>query len=247
MRHASGFPGRGGGFGPGQGHGEGHGQGHGGGFPGFGGGPRSAGPGDGFAGPPGFPGGWPFGGPPPWARGGGRGGRGGHGGWGGHWGPGPRAKKGDVRAAILSLLAEEPRNGYQIIQEINERSGGGWKPSPGAVYPALQQLADEGLVHSEESGGGRKTFRLTDAGRRFVEEHPDELAAPWAAMSADLRDDVRNVFEEAAKMGAALMQVVRTGSPDQIGQAGRLLAETRRRLYLILAGDAPPAETEGQK
>src|SRR5690348_3415009 len=113
-------------------------------------------------------------GPGPW--GGGFGGS-----WGGWWpgppgppGParGPKAGRGDVRAAILALLREAPRNGYQIMTEIEERSGGAWRPSPGAVYPALSQLADEGLIDGEESGG-RRTFRLTEAGREYIEQHPE--------------------------------------------------------------------------
>src|SRR5689334_20545042 len=105
-------------------------------------------------GPWGFPGGGPFGGPPPWA------------------GRRSKARRGDVRAALLALLAEEPRNGYQLIQEIEERSGGEWRPSPGAVYPALQQLTDEGLIEAEEQEG-RRTFRLSDSGRAYAEAHPD--------------------------------------------------------------------------
>ena len=101
------------------------------------------------------PWGWGPGGPGPFGHRGRWGGRGGR-----------KAKRGDVRAAILALLSEEPRNGYQIIQEIAERSEGGWKPSPGAVYPALQQLTDEGLVVAEENEG-RKTFRLTETGLRL--------------------------------------------------------------------------------
>src|SRR3954465_2175874 len=96
---------------------------------------------------------------------------------------GPRARRGDVRAAILALLAEEPRNGYQLIQEIEARSGGEWRPSPGAIYPALQQLTDEGLIEGTE-GEGRKTFRLTDAGRSYVEQHADEVNSPWEAMTS---------------------------------------------------------------
>src|SRR5262249_23477799 len=117
---------------------------------------------------------------------GGPGGPGGPGNFGGHrggWGAGPprsapRAEggaggRGGVRAAIRALLREGPRNGYQIMSEIEERSGGAWRPSPGAVYPALQQLADEGLIEAEESGG-RRTFSLTDDGRRYVEENPEK-------------------------------------------------------------------------
>src|SRR5205823_11008455 len=121
---------------------------------------------------PGGPGG--FGGP--W----GPGGPGGPWGWPGPPGPprGPKAGRGDVRAAILALLREGPRNGYQIMSEIEERSGGAWRPSPGAVYPALSQLADEGLIVGEESGG-RRTFRLTEAGREHVQQHPEMARGAW--------------------------------------------------------------------
>lgn len=187
---------------------------------------------------PGFA--WIFGGgpgPAPWGgHGGGPRGRGPWGQWGkGPWGP--RARKGNVRAAILALLAEEPRNGYQIIQEINERSGGGWKPSPGAVYPALQQLADEGLIRGEESEG-RKSFHITDAGRAYVDEHADEVRAPWEAMTPDFGEGVPDLFRQAAQTGAAVMQVVHTGSADQINAAKEVLAETRRSLYRILAEES---------
>src|SRR3954452_6065800 len=110
-------------------------------------------------------------------------GRRGRGGWGGP-GPGgfgghrgPRARRGDVRAALLALLAEEPRNGYGLMQEIEQRSDGMWRPSPGSVYPALQQLEDEGLVRAEVVDGGRR-FALTDAGRAHVDERGDALKEP---------------------------------------------------------------------
>ncbi|MFB4308899.1 PadR family transcriptional regulator [Actinomadura sp. GTD37] len=164
---------------------------------------------------------------PPWARG-----------RGGPWGRGPggRARKGNVRAAILVLLAEEPRNGYQIIQEINERSDGAWKPSPGAVYPALQQLADEGLIAGDESGG-RRTFHLTDEGRAHVAENADRLAEPWAEMTPEFGEGVPELFKQAAQTGAAVMQIVHSGSSEQVAQARDVLAETRRSLYRILADD----------
>src|SRR3954466_13073051 len=82
------------------------------------------------------------------------------------FGRGSRARRGDVRAALLVLLADEPRNGYGLMQEIEARSEGAWRPSPGSVYPALQQLEDEGLVRAEESGG-RRLFTLTDEGRAY--------------------------------------------------------------------------------
>ncbi|GAA4141887.1 PadR family transcriptional regulator [Actinomadura keratinilytica] len=151
------------------------------------------------------------------------------------WGKG-KARKGNVRAAILALLAEEPRNGYQIIQEIGERSGGAWRPSPGAVYPALQQLVDEGLIRAEE-GAGRRVHRLTDEGRAYVEAHADELREPWAAMTPDYGEGVPEMFKQAAQTGAALMQIVHSGSPDQVARARDVLARTRRDLYRILADD----------
>src|SRR3954471_24890061 len=94
-------------------------------------------------------------------------------------GRGRRMRGGDVRAAALLLLDEQPRNGYQLMQEIEERSGGLWRPSPGSVYPALSQLEDEGLVRAEEEGSGRR-FGLSDEGRAYVEEHRSELGEPWA-------------------------------------------------------------------
>jgi DNA-binding PadR family transcriptional regulator len=164
--------------------------------------------------------------------------------WGGHRGWGGRsrkAKRGDVRAAILALLSEEPRNGYQIIQEIAERSEGGWKPSPGAVYPALQQLTDEGLVIAEENEG-RKTFRLTEEGRSYVEAHADEVSAPWDEMRPDIDDNTADLWHIARQSAFAMMQVLQTGNDAQIREARKTLVETRRKLYQILADDEPGEE-----
>lgn len=183
----------------------------------FGGGPGPWGPPGGFGHGPGPR--------PPWARG-----------RGGPWGRGAKARKGNVRAAILVLLAEEPRNGYQLIQEINERSDGAWKPSPGAVYPALQQLADEGLIAGDESGG-RRTFHLTAEGRAYVEENAERLAEPWAEMTPEFGEGVPELFKQAAQTGAAVMQIVHSGSPEQVAQAKDVLSEARRSLYRILADD----------
>ncbi|MBP2707078.1 PadR family transcriptional regulator [Microbispora sp. RL4-1S] len=183
---------------------------------------------------PGFGPGGPFGPFGPMGPGGGRFGRG--------FGGTRKAKRGDVRAAILVLLAEEPRNGYQIIQEIAERSQGGWKPSPGAVYPALQQLTDEGLVRAEESDG-RKTFQLTDAGRDYVSAHENELRAPWEDMTPDIGENVYELFGLSRQAASALFQLAQSGTDGQIRQAKQVLTETRRQLYRILA-DGDPAEEE---
>ena len=192
---------------------------------------RRAGRGGGF--PPGF-GRGPWGGP--WGPGGFGGPRGGWGGRGHR-----KAKRGDVRAAIMALLSEEPRNGYQIIQEIAERSEGGWKPSPGAVYPALQQLTDEGLVVAEENEG-RKTFRLTDSGRAYIEAHSDEVRAPWDEMRPDIDDNTADLWDIVRQSAFAMMQVLQTGSDAQIREARKTLVETRRKLYQILADGEPGEE-----
>ena len=169
---------------------------------------------------------------------------GGPGGFGGPWGwpgpagksPGPKAGRGDVRAAILALLREGPRNGYQIMSEIEERSGGAWRPSPGAVYPALQQLADEGLIEAEESAG-RRAFSLTDEGRRYVEENPEMAREAWESMTQDEPGEVPGLFAQAARLGGTIVQVAHAGTPEQLHAAEELLEQTRRRMYQILAED----------
>ncbi|HVZ72055.1 MAG TPA: PadR family transcriptional regulator [Polyangia bacterium] len=149
---------------------------------------------------------------------------------------GPRARRGDIRSGILALLAEQPRNGYQIMQELEQRSRGMWRPSPGAVYPALQQLEDEGLVTVETSGNG-KVFSLTARGRAEAAAHASERGAPWDAVSDAAGDDVPQMFLLVKQVGAAALQVVQAGSPTQITEARRVLAETRRALYRLLAED----------
>jgi DNA-binding PadR family transcriptional regulator len=146
-------------------------------------------------------------------------------------------KRGDVRAAALSLLAEEPRNGYQIIQAISERSEGVWQPSPGSVYPALQQLEDEGLIRAEEAEGGRRAFRLTDEGQEYVAEHADELRAPWEAVAGSVGDDMIDMRQLFGQVAMAGMQVISVGNREQIDAARRVLTQARRRLYQILAAD----------
>ncbi len=161
---------------------------------------------------------------------------------------GPKVRRGDVRAAILDVLAVEPMNGYQIIQQIAERSGGAWKPSPGSVYPTVQQLEDEGLVEGSE-GSGRRLLRLTDAGLTYVEEHPDELADTWRAFDEPAADqgpgDLKPVIGQV--MGA-VWQVVMSGTRQQQAEAAEILADTRRRLYGLLAdgdGGAADGASEG--
>ena len=124
------------------------------------------------------------------------------------------AARGDVRAALLTLLAEEPRNGYQLMQEIENRSEGVWRPSPGSVYPALQQLEDEGLIRSDETDG-RKLFRLTDAGREAAEAASAE-GAPWEAASEAVDSDVWELFGVARQVGMAIFQIAQAGTAEQL-------------------------------
>jgi DNA-binding PadR family transcriptional regulator len=152
-----------------------------------------------------------------------------------------RASRGDVRTAALLLLAEEPRNGYQIMQELEERSEGLWRPSPGSVYPALQQLEDEGLIRSEEADG-RRLYHLTDAGQAYVAERPDDQPAPWETFSDSVTDQQGETAALMRDVGMAFVQVLHAGSEAQVTEAGKVLAETKRALYRILADGEPAAE-----
>ncbi|MHC6230776.1 PadR family transcriptional regulator [Arthrobacter sp. MMS24-T111] len=147
---------------------------------------------------------------------------------------GTRAGKGEVRAAILALLAEQPMHGYQVIHEIEERSGGSWKPSAGSVYPTLQLLADEGSIRAEESNG-RKIYSLTDAGRE--EAAGLHGSAPWDPAASTSGNGGASLPKAGIELAQAAAQVGRTGSPHQVRQAVAVLDEARRRLYAILAQD----------
>jgi DNA-binding PadR family transcriptional regulator len=137
---------------------------------------------------------------------------------------------------VLLLLAEEPRNGYALMQEIEDRSEGVWRPSPGSIYPALSQLEDEGLVEATKEGSGR-VFALTDAGREHVESRREELGEPWKAVSGGYPTEAGELCDLMRQLGAPAMQVVRAGSSEQRQRAVVLLSEARRGLYRILAED----------
>jgi DNA-binding PadR family transcriptional regulator len=186
------------------------------------------------------------GGPGPWRhRGPGRGrGHGPFGRWG--WMPrefifgpgrGPMVRRGDVRAAILVLLAEEPMHGYQIIGQLGERSGGMWRPSAGSVYPTLQQLEDEGLVKADERDG-RKVYALTEEGKKAAAEAAKNRA-PWDMPDVEQAMGLWDLFRPLA---AAVAQVSQVGSPETIAQARTILLETRRSLYRLLAEDEQPGQ-----
>jgi DNA-binding PadR family transcriptional regulator len=182
------------------------------------------------------------GGPPPWMAGlFGMGGR-------GDSSRGPRVRRGDVRSAILDVLrtaaeAGEQLNGYQVIQQIGERSGGAWRPSPGSVYPTIQLLHDEGLLETDDERG-RKSLRLTTLGATHVTEHAEELAAVWRPFDRTDRaaSDYADLKPEIGQVMGAIWQIVTQGSESQRQAAVDVLVDTRRRLYGILA-DGDDAET----
>ena len=187
-------------------------------------------------------------GPPPWVQG--------LLGWGAPGAspssPGPRAKRGDVRLAIISVLAEaarreEPINGYQVIQQIAERSDGAWRPSPGSVYPTIQQLQDEGLVETDDERG-RKTLQLTHEGSAYVAAHTGDLDAVWApyerATQRATSGTSGDLKSEIGQMMSAVWQIVTQGSDAQRKAAIGVLVDTRRALYGILADGTAPIDSD---
>jgi DNA-binding PadR family transcriptional regulator len=159
--------------------------------------------------------------------------------------PGPaggrrKRGRGDIRSAILALLAGEPMHGYQVIREIGERSEGTWTPSPGSVYPTLQQLTDEGLVRSSETDG-KRVYELTDEGRAQAESREGPL--PWEEAAEGADDELVALHDLAFQVMAATRQVAHAGSKRQLASAQEILRSTRKSLYQLLADDEPE---EGQ-
>jgi DNA-binding PadR family transcriptional regulator len=199
--------------------------------------------------------GWsgPAGGPPPWVaqmfgpqwagHGGSRGGR-----------TRSRVRRGDVRAAILDVLANtpEPLNGYQVIQQIAERTDGAWKPSPGSVYPTIAQLEEEGLLDGDDERG-RRTVSLSATGRAFLDQHADEVDEVWAPFTRERAErpsrdgeagpDFATLKPELGRVMNAVWQIITTGTDDQRRAGVGVLVEARRALYQILA-DHPGDEVD---
>jgi DNA-binding PadR family transcriptional regulator len=166
---------------------------------------------------------------------------------GSFFGRGGRAARGDIRSAVLILLGEAPMHGYQIIGELTERSVGAWKPSPGSVYPTLQHMEDEGLVRSERADG-RNVYTLTDAGHSALEALAGR-PAPWEDVASGLDATLFELRDLVGQVAVAVRQIAHVGTPGQLQAAKALLADTRRSLYRLLAGDeeavaddAPPPE-----
>jgi len=149
-------------------------------------------------------------------------------------GPWSRARRGDVRTAILLLLADEPMHGYQIMQRLEEKSGGAWRPSPGSVYPTLQLLEDQGIIKGEESEG-RRVFSLTEGGAEAAAALKERLGdAPFGAEGGE--QDPRFALRQAVfSLGGAVKQVAMTGSADDVQKALEILRDARKRVYALLA------------
>lgn len=148
--------------------------------------------------------------------------------------PGGRARRGDMQAAILGLLAEQPMHGYQVIQELADRSGGAWTPGPGSVYPTLQAMEEQGLVTGEQDGS-RRVFSLTESGRAAVgAQAQDREPMPWEQI-ADASGPRLGMRQSIGAMFAAVAQIERTGTDDQVEKAVALIDQARKALYLLLA------------
>lgn len=148
-------------------------------------------------------------------------------------GGGRRARRGDVRTALLSLLSDKPMHGYDLIRELEHRSGGAWRPSPGSIYPTLQLLEDEGLVESEERDG-KRVYTINDAGRAELEERRERGGEePW--QFGPLGEGLGQLRDAGFQLAAAAMQVSRTGSEPQRKHAAEILTEARKQLYALLA------------
>lgn len=145
----------------------------------------------------------------------------------------PRARRGDIPAAVLSLLKESDMHGYQIIQEISDRTNGAWTPSPGSIYPALQLLEDQGMVVST-TAGGKRVFSLTEVGRTHADVLPQE--GPWAEFTSE-SDPERRLRESFMGLMQATKQIGTVGTAEQMDEASAALAEARKRIYAMLAGE----------
>jgi len=178
---------------------------------------------------------------PGWPAGGGHGGHGGHGGAG--RGGQRRARRGNVRAAVLALLTEQPMHGYQMIQELSRRSGGRWNPSPGSIYPTLQLLEDEGLVVSKQSEDGKRLYELTDAGRAEVARTSSGATRkPWEQSGEAAGAPPQDLLIAIRDAAGALFVAAASGSDEQKAQVVSLLAAFRQNLREIVpdSGEAGP-------
>ena len=150
-------------------------------------------------------------------------------------GPGRgRMRRGDIRTAVLAVLRDGPGHGYDVIQRLEAKSAGAWRPSPGSVYPTLAMLEDEGLVRSTERDG-KRVFELTDEGSAEAERRVDEAGGePWAGRGDAKWGELREGF---AQLALAMRQVSKAGSADQVERAVAIVRDARKQLYQLLAED----------
>ena len=159
-------------------------------------------------------------------------------------GGGPRARRGDIRAAVLALLLERPMHGYEMIQELQARSRGVWRPSAGSIYPTLQLLEDEGLVAAEEVEGKRR-FTLTAEGAAEAERR-SESRPPWEQVGEAANAPAGRLRDGVAQLAVAVMQVVQAGNEDQIRRTLDILNDARRRIYTLLGEDIETDDEVGE-
>ena len=150
----------------------------------------------------------------------------------GRRGDGRRARRGDIRLAILQLIAEEPANGYQLITKIAERTDGRWHPSPGSVYPVLQLLVEEGFAEKEEGDLGR--YAITDTGREHLAGHREQAEQVWNNGRGETESE-EQLRESLHKLMSAAREVSVSGSDQQRARATSLLDDVRKQLYGILS------------
>jgi DNA-binding PadR family transcriptional regulator len=147
-----------------------------------------------------------------------------------------RMRRGDIRTALLATLAENPGHGYDLIQALEDKSGGTWRPSPGSVYPTLQLLEDEGLVRSTERGG-KRVFEITDAGREEAARRIEEAGGtPWELAGRGMRS-AHELRRELAQLHMACKQVAITGNPTQAERTLAIVRDARKAIYQLLAED----------
>ena len=153
---------------------------------------------------------------------------------GGHWHGGRRMRRGEIRSALLSVLAEGPGHGYELIGRLEAKTGGVWRPSPGSVYPTLQLLEDEGLVRSE-TREGKRVYELTDPGHAEVQTRTETgEGPPWQVVGDE---GVAALRATVFQLHAAARQVAHAGTPELVDRAVRILGDARKELYLLLAGE----------
>jgi DNA-binding PadR family transcriptional regulator len=145
-------------------------------------------------------------------------------------------RRGQIRTALLAVLAEGPGHGYDVMQKLEDKSGGSWRPSPGSVYPTLQLLEDEGLVRSTERDG-KRVFEITESGRAEATTRLAEAGgAPWELAEKGARRG-RDVMQAIRQLHVAFRQIAEVGSAEQVDRAIAIVTDARRQLYAILASE----------